>query len=107
METNIDTSKLKIESATLRISNAADSERSNEIAANVRIKEGTIEGVDSGTVTGLDGRQLVSFSSHGSGNTSYTFYGPESDHMALMQGIRDFIGAAGQLVAATPISTGE
>lgn len=86
----METTNLKIESATLRVSNKSDENRAFDIAADVNVSHDKIGRIESGTVS-RDGQQLASFSRYND-NLSMSFYIPSTEQPAILDAVNSFIG---------------
>lgn len=88
--------KVQVVAATYQVNNDHDETRTHRISASVRMNtNGTVEAVDNGVVSGLDGRQMASFNRYAGamGNLNVNFSCTQDEQATTLNVINDFIAA--------------
>lgn len=86
--------KVQVVAATYQVNNDHDEARTHRISASVRMSaSGTVEAVDNGVVSGLDGRQLASFNRYAGamGNLNVNFSCSQDEQCDVLDAINGFI----------------
>ena len=85
--------KVQVVAATYQV-NDHDETKTHRISASGRMSaSGTVEAVDNGVVSGLDGRQLASFNLNLGGNLNVNFMTTTAEQATTLNVINDFIAA--------------
>ena len=90
----MNTNKVQVVAATYQVNNDHDEARTHRISASVRMSaSGSVEAVDNGVVSGLDGRQLASFNRYAGamGNLNVNFSCTQEEQCDVLDGINGFI----------------
>lgn len=90
----MNTNKVQVVAATYQVNNDHDEARTHRISASVRMSaSGTVEAVDNGVVSGLDGRQLASFNRYAGamGNLNVNFSCSQDEQCDVLDAINGFI----------------
>lgn len=85
---------LKIESATLRVTNIAHADREYDMAVTIGFNENGITQIESGNANWRNGQMVASFNSYSDGNTNFTFFVPASEQTEALAAINSFIESA-------------
>lgn len=88
------TENLKIESATLRVTNSNIAEREYDMAVTIGFNENGITQIESGSANKRNGQMVASFNSYSDGNTNFTFYVPASEQTEALAAINAFVESA-------------
>lgn len=86
--------KVQVVAATYQVNNDHDESRTHRISASVRIgANNTVESVDAGVVSELDGRQMASFNRYGtaSDNLNVGFSCAQDKQCEVLDAINAFI----------------
>lgn len=90
----MNTNKVQVVAATYQVNNDHVDDREYRISASVRIgANNTVESIDAGVVSTLDGRQLASFNRYGttSGNLNVGFSCAQDKQCEVLDAINAFI----------------
>lgn len=93
--------ELKIEktlSKRVQVSNAGDAEKEYDILASVNVSDGTINNIESGTVT-KDGVQKANFSQYSTNNKNVNFNCESSEESEVLSAINEFVSALSAVVS--------
>ena len=86
--------KVQVVAATYQVNNDHDETKTHRISASVRMSaSGSVEAVDNGVVSELDGRQLASFNLNLGGNLNVNFMTTTAEQATTLNVINDFIAA--------------
>lgn len=86
--------KVQVVAATYQVNNDHVEDRTHRISASVRMSaSGTVEGIDNGVVSGLDGRQMASFNRYAGamGNLNVNFSCTQEEQCDVLDAINGFI----------------